>query len=145
MRVLDVGTGSGILAITAEKLGAASIVGIDNDLTALKNAEENLRLNKCRHVRNYFAELEQMQPDEYDLVLANINRNVLIRYKDLFHRFLATDSFLIISGLLRQDESIVLQAYIDSGYTLVRKNSQREWLMMVLKPPKKETTHADSY
>ena len=145
MSVLDVGTGSGILAIAAEKLGAESIVAIDNDLTALKNAEENLRLNNCSHIRNYFAELEQMQPVEYDIVVANINKNVLMQYKDLFYKFLTTKGMLIISGLLRQDESTVSQAYVQSGYTLLSRNSKKEWLMMVLNPPKKEETNENGY
>jgi ribosomal protein L11 methyltransferase len=143
--VLDVGTGSGILAIAAEKLGAESIVAIDNDLTALKNAEENLRLNKCKRTRIYLAELDQMQPVEYDIVVANINKNVLLHYKELFHQFIAPNGLLFISGLLRRDESSVLASYQRSGYTLISKNAQKEWLILVLKPPKKEDIDESGY
>jgi ribosomal protein L11 methyltransferase len=85
MRVLDVGTGSGILAIIADKLGAAAVTAIDNDIAALKNAMENTALNKVSPgVHLGLASLEQLIPQDPDLVLANINRNVLLNYASPF-------------------------------------------------------------
>lgn len=145
MSVLDVGTGSGILAIVAEKLGGEGIVAIDTDITALKNAEENLYLNNSKNIRVYLASLDQMSPVEYDLVCANINRNVLIEYKNYFARFIKADGVLILSGLLRRDESFVVQTYSEAGYNLVSRNTQKDWLMLVLSPPKKEEENESGY
>ncbi len=86
-----------------------------------------------------------MSPVEYDLVLANINRNIIIEYRDLFHKFMKADGALILSGLLRRDEVMVVQSFRDAGYTLITKNAQKEWLLLVLAPPEKAEEHESGY
>ena len=75
--VLDFGTGTGVLAILAEKLGASQILAIDNDEWSINNAYENLQMNQCKNIKvEYNNDLREL--DTYDIILANINLNVLI-------------------------------------------------------------------
>jgi ribosomal protein L11 methyltransferase len=132
MDVLDVGTGSGILAIVAAKLNAGSVMAFDNDPVALKNALENAQLNSVSNsVRFFMASPEMLQPSEYDLILANINRNVLIKYAELFPEFLKPGGKIILSGLLLRDEVQIHQVYQKAGFSLVEKNAKKDWLMLV--------------
>ena len=132
MHVMDVGTGSGILAIIAEKLGAESVIAFDDDPVALKNAIENARLNSVSEKVNFFlARPENLRPSEYELVLANINRNVLKKYASLFTEFISEGGKLIISGILIRDESIIRQHFEKVGFQLVEKATIKEWLLIV--------------
>jgi len=142
MDVLDAGTGSGILAILADKLGAESVTAFDNDPVALKNAFENARLNGASNkVKFYLVNPEMLQPSEYDLILANINRNVLIKYADLFADFLIKEGKLLLSGLLIKDELKILQVFNQAGFVLVQKNSMKDWLFLVLELRNKKETN----
>ena len=132
MRVLDVGTGSGILAIIADKLGAESVTAIDNDIAALKNAMENAALNKVSPgVRLELSSLEQLLPQEFDLVLANINRNVLLNYASRFPEYLNRGGKLILSGFLAADDLKVVEQYRQYGFSLVSKHIRKEWLALI--------------
>ncbi len=146
MQVLDVGTGSGILAIIADKLGAKSVTAIDYDATALKNAMENTALNKVSPgVHLGLATLEQLIPQEFDLVLANINRNVLLKYAALFPEFIKSGGKLILSGFLTMDDLIVVEQYSKYGFSLISKHIKKEWLALIFelkaKSKKNETSH----
>jgi ribosomal protein L11 methyltransferase len=100
--VLDFGTGTGILAILAEKLGAAVIRAIDNDDWSIANTKENLEVNKCRLV---LLEKASTIPEEmkYDLVLANINKNVIFKNLRIIKQQMNKDGVLLLSGLLIED------------------------------------------
>jgi ribosomal protein L11 methyltransferase len=133
MDVLDAGTGSGILAIIADKLGAGSVLAFDNDPVAIKNAFENAQLNGLSKKVNFIlANPEMLNPSEYDLILANINSNVLIKYAVLFADLLKKDGKILLSGLLRKDEFKMLQIFNQAGFVLVQKNSKKDWLFLVL-------------
>lgn len=144
MHVLDIGTGSGILAILAEKLGAEAVIAIDNDPLAIKNAHENARLNKSSgNIRFYIGQPENLQPSEYDIVMANINRNVLLRYAEVFPDFLKADGKLILSGIILSDESTILSAYEKAGFRLVKKNAAKEWLSMIFERRQSKSDRKD--
>jgi ribosomal protein L11 methyltransferase len=139
MKVLDVGTGSGILALVCEKLGVESILGIDNDITAIRNASENARLNKSTgNVRFILGQLEQFQPTEYNLILANINAKVLQDYAKLFPDYLIAQGKIVISGLLRSDEPKMIDVYQKSGFKLLTKDTSKEWLSLAFELKEKE-------
>ena len=132
MQVLDVGTGSGILAIIADKLGAESVAAIDHDIEAVKNASENAVLNKVSGgMRIVLAELEQLIPQEFDLILANINKNALLKYAGLFPDFMSAQGKLILSGILATDDRTVVEQYHQQGFRLVSKHLKKEWLALV--------------
>lgn len=101
MKILDFGTGSGILAILAAKLGAAGVLGIDNDALAIENAEENARLNRVgSKIELKLGSLEAVADEKYDLIFANL---ILAQVKEFFPRFkeaLKKDGLLVASGIL---------------------------------------------
>ncbi len=138
MSVFDVGTGSGILSIISENLGAEKIVAIDNDEIAIKNAREGLLLNKCKRVRLFVASLEYIDYEEFDLVLANINRNVLLHYASSFPLFMKLNAKLALSGILLSDEGLVTKTYQQNGFKVVSKSAKRDWLSLVFELIKKE-------
>lgn len=141
MRILDLGTGSGILALFAEKFTAESVMAIDNDPVALKNAFENAKLNNASDIVKFFvAQPENLQPSEYDIVMANINRNVLLRYADLLPKFLNVGGILMLSGIILSDEPTMINAFNKSGFRLVEKTALKDWLslMFELKEKKEE-------
>ncbi len=106
-RVLDFGTGTGILSILAEKLGAAAITAIDNDEWSITNAMENLERNAC--IKTMVEIADQATGDRsFDIILANINKNVILDNLDSLTKQLAPRGLLVLSGLLAPDEHEIL-------------------------------------
>jgi ribosomal protein L11 methyltransferase len=134
MQVLDVGTGSGILAVIARKMQAAQVLGIDNDLVAIKNALENKMLNRIDgHLQFVLAELHQLQPAENDMILANINLPVILDLAHLFPKYLKPNGWLIVSGVLLNDEPELIKKMAASGFIVIEKANKKEWLVLVFK------------
>ena len=108
--VADFGTGTGILAIMASKLGAKSVWAIDNDDWSIENANENIAKNNCQNIslekRDEFGNGQQ-----FEVVLANINRNVILDSVKQIAAGLSSGSTLLLSGLLKQDEEVVIKAF----------------------------------
>ena len=100
--VFDFGTGTGILAILAEKLGAAGVTAIDVDEWSIENARENFERNHCRKISVQLS--TEIPSDQFDLILANINRNVILQYMPQLKQALKPNGSLLLSGLLAQDE-----------------------------------------
>lgn len=116
--VLDVGTGSGILAIAAARLGAARALGIDADADAIQSARENLALNPAaRAVEFVVADLMSSQLPEADVVIANLTGALVIRSATTLQNAVRPGGMLIISGLLAHERDAVLMAMSDTGRT----------------------------
>ncbi len=110
-KILDAGTGSGVLSIGAILLGAKEVKAIDNDLEAVSVAQDNFKINKVRSkAKAYCLGLEQEQ-DNYDVVLANIISEVLIENKNKVFDLLKDKADLVLSGIITTDESKVIDAY----------------------------------
>jgi len=127
--LLDMGAGSGLLAISAGKLGAKGIVAIDNDPISVEASKVNAKVNGV--------ELESLLNDtppaqKFDLVVANILAGPLIEMAPKLAN--AVGSHLILSGLLIEQVEMVTQAYIDAGMELVRSDTKEEWASVELKP-----------
>lgn len=132
MSVLDAGTGSGILVILAKKLGAGRIIGFDIEPEAIENARHNARLNQVTGI-DFRLGNEQVIPDEkFNLILANINRNALIRLIPILKRHLKQDGKLIISGIFPADE-VALDNVIKDGFQCQQRLTENEWVALVLK------------
>ncbi len=130
-RVFDFGTGTGILAILADKMGAARADAIDNDTWAVDNAAENAVANSARVVRIWRADnLEAMENEQYDVLLANINRNILLTNMAQMKRILKKDGLLILSGILQEDEPVILKAAMEQNLHPVRKAEREHWLAL---------------
>lgn len=108
-RVADYGTGTGILAILAEKLGATSVLAIDNDDWSISNTLENLESNHCTRISCRQAEtLSGSGP--FDIILANINKNVILDQLPVMYKELAPGGILVLSGLLESDQPDIYAA-----------------------------------
>ncbi|HTE07591.1 MAG TPA: 50S ribosomal protein L11 methyltransferase, partial [Flavitalea sp.] len=102
-RVMDFGTGTGVLAILAEKLGASMITAIDNDEWSILNARENIAENKCARIQLTQAD-NAYTHKKYDIILANITRNIILDNVTAFASGLTATGTLLLSGLLPGDE-----------------------------------------
>lgn len=125
--LLDVGTGTGILAILAEKLGAKAVDAIDNDHWCIENARENIVLNHCRNIQ---VSLSGSLPEEkrYDLVLANIHKTFLLENRTGLVRLLRPGGILLMSGLLLEDREAVENAYLPlAGQPLIFRE-RNNWI-----------------
>jgi ribosomal protein L11 methyltransferase len=128
--VFDFGTGTGILSILAEKLGAEKVFGIDVDDWSIRNARENIDKNNCTRIE---VSLTSVLPvNKYDIVLANINRNVILDYMEQLKQLIVDEGYILFSGLLVQDEKDILN---DAAHELVLVNREEKdnWLSLLCK------------
>jgi ribosomal protein L11 methyltransferase len=133
-RVLDVGTGSGILAMVALRLGATSALAIDQDPEAIECAREYAVVNGFGvELELRVAQLVELDREEFDLVLANLDRNTLVRHFDCFHRFVKAGYCLLISGLQRDDETEISESLEAAGWMVLDKRWRDEWLALELR------------
>jgi ribosomal protein L11 methyltransferase len=109
-RVLDFGTGTGILAILAEKMGASDVLAIDNDHWSYENALENIQKNHATKVTVQLKD-DLVDLDSFDIILANINKNVLTEHALDLRQLLVSNGCLIISGLLSTDYDDICLKY----------------------------------
>ena len=138
-RVLDAGTGTGILAIAALKLGARAAVAFDVDPWAQANAVENFYLNGVAdRVAFYQGSIDVVDETGFDLVLANINRNALLDLLPAFAEKTESGGRLALAGLLRQDRERMLEAAAAQGFTDVHEAAEGEWWAGVWRKEGKE-------
>ena len=128
--VFDFGTGTGILGILAEKLGAKSVLGIDIDEWSIENAQENAERNNCKH---FTIELKDNPALEqtFDVILANINKNVILTYLSTIVSRLNANGQLLLSGLLNEDEEDVLQAAKELQIKHIATTHKNNWICVV--------------
>jgi ribosomal protein L11 methyltransferase len=129
--VLDFGTGTGILAILAEKSGAASITAIDNDEWSIKNAAENFEMNSCRKI-NLSLSSSIASRKKFDIILANINRNVILENFKSINNHLKIPGILVISGFLKDDEEIMKKSAENFRLKCMKKLIRDNWICMKL-------------
>lgn len=131
-RVLDAGTGTGILAIAACKLGAARAIGFDYDPWSERNATENALINQIdSRLDIRLGGFDQVQAeDKFDVVLANINRNVILEYLEKMVDHLSDDGILCLSGLLYSDEDAVTSKLEHLPVHVTDKKREDEWILL---------------
>ncbi|MDZ7372214.1 MAG: 50S ribosomal protein L11 methyltransferase [candidate division KSB1 bacterium] len=128
-RLLDVGTGTGILSIAALKLGAASAVALDIDPVAAMTAQKNAAVNGVADRMVVLAGgIEALRAQEFDLIAANIQRSVIVRLLPLFWRLLRRGGKCLVSGILHDEEDQVRAACLDCGLEVLRVLRENEWL-----------------
>ncbi len=129
LRILDVGTGTGILAIAASKLAPQKFVlGIDNDEWCELNGNENVKANRAEDsVKIKLAEIGQIEEKDFDLVLANINKNVLKLIAEEISAKTKIGGRVILSGLLIVDEDEIIDVYEKNNFRFEDKSTMNEW------------------
>lgn len=132
--VLDAGTGTGILAIAALKAGAEQAFGFDIDEWSEDNARENMALNNIDKFEVKLGSIETIPSEkEYDLILANINRNALMELIPELNKHLKPGGKLLLSGLLEADEPTILEITDKQLLTHVATRQQQEWIAILLR------------
>ncbi len=135
MKVLDVGTGSGILAMAAAKLGAAAVLGLDIDPAAVKIAKSNIRYNGLQHlvkVRGSHGTDFDISGNCYDLVVANLYSNVILDIGNNLMTQVASGGHLIISGILSK-RSLEIQQYFENlGCIMEAVHGDGDWAAFVI-------------
>lgn len=135
MRVLDVGTGSGILSAAAAKLGAAQVLAFDTDYLAVVAASENVKRNGVEDKLWLFqGELNALHPSpSWDLVVVNILAPVIVRLMEQqrLAEYLSTNGRLILSGVIEEQESDVLRVMEAVSITLTKRTAIRDWVCLV--------------
>ena len=125
--VFDFGTGTGILAILAAKLGAAEIAAIDNDAWSIENAAENFARNNCDTIHLQLAAAPPVE-EQFDIVLANINKHIILENINLLAAMLKANGQLLVSGLLKEDEVDILKAVNDLHLKHIQTYSRDKWI-----------------
>lgn len=131
--VLDFGTGTGVLAILADMLGATDITGIDNDEWAVENAVENVQRNSKEGIAIFRATLEELPERQYDVILANINRHILIQCMGGLFARLHKGGVLLMSGLLAEDEMIIRTEAEAAGFSVFEVSHRNGWISVLCK------------
>lgn len=134
--VIDVGTGSGILMVAAEKLGAGKIVGTDIDPMAVEVAEENLLLNKVdmEKAKAYAGDLVTVVQDEkFDVVVANILADVLLILLKDISRVVKKDGLVIFSGIIEDKLEEMKRAVEEVGLEILEVKADKEWRAMLMR------------
>ncbi len=133
MRVLDVGTGSGILAISAAKLGAKEVIAIDVDLDAVETARKNVHLNNV-HEQVFVSNMPLWEIEgPFDLVLANIDRDSLLLLSKELSAQVASNGLLLLSGILDHQAEAIEQGFSNLGLKLVSivpDEKDSKWILM---------------
>lgn len=132
--VLDVGAGTGVLAIAAVMLGAKKAFTVDIDEWCLTNAIENCELNKVRDkVVVQLGEIKDVSTNNFDMVFANIQKNVLLGIKNEIKERIAPAGILLLSGLFYSDEPDIIEQYAKMSFTHLETVRMDEWIAVVLK------------
>jgi ribosomal protein L11 methyltransferase len=138
-RLLDVGTGSAILAIAAARLGASHVVAVESDLDAMDNAAENIERNEtaaqvtllCDRVDDTF--LEAYGGGAFDGILANVLSSVLLPLLPAFHRALASGGWTILAGILAEEAGAVRAAAEQAGFAVRAEDAEEQWWGVLLR------------
>lgn len=129
--VFDFGSGTGILAILAAQMGASEVVGIDNDEWSYENAIENATQNNCPNVKIMLGTIDLVGGTQFDVILANINRHILLQYMSDMFSGLVNEGKILMSGLLTDDFDIINESATKVGFKLLDKQELNNWIVLL--------------
>ncbi len=130
--VADIGTGSGILAITAIKFGAAHAIAIDNDPLVIDVAKDNAQMNNVFNKIDFMHATADMLIEQYDFVCANILHNVLAEIMSDLKNIMKPNAHMVLSGILDEKKDIVLEAVKKQNLNVVEILHQEQWVAIVV-------------
>ena len=134
-RVLDIGTGSGILSICASKLGAREIFAYDIDPVAVKVAKENVKDGGCDNITVGVSDLLQDidKSEKYDFCLANIVAEIIIRMLPDISQYLSSGAPIILSGIIKSSKDEVVSALSKYGFAVLKEETENDWVALLVK------------
>lgn len=130
--VLDAGTGTGILAFVAWKRGALRVHGFDIDSWAVENSLENAGLNECTSVTFSLGNIRDEDATAYDVLIANINRNILLDELEEYAKRIHSGGYLFLSGFYTSDISLLAEAASSYGLTIQVQSEKERWACLRL-------------
>lgn len=125
--VLDVGTGTGVLAILSEKLGAKKIIGTEIDEGSYENAISNIELNDSKNIKLLKGDIEIVTETAFDVILANINKNILIKHLPVYASLCKLNGDLIMSGFFTSDVQEIENEAAKYGFQLNKTVNSDSW------------------
>lgn len=128
LQVLDMGSGTGLLAILACKRGAAAADAIDYDRWCYENALENVALNNLTNIEVIHGDAARLGDKGYDLIIANINRNILLQDLPIYSSVLRAGSPLFLSGFYDEDLVVITEACKSNGLTYQSHKTRKNWI-----------------
>ena len=130
-KVIDFGTGTGVLAILAHKMGAGEIIAVDYDDWSIENAAENFEKNNCLNIQ--LQKLDHFPVGLYDMIFANINLNVIADNMEAMAKSLNGNAVLLVSGILKSDLTEILEISAQNGLKLKKQSEKNNWLCIAFK------------
>ncbi|MEM6725546.1 MAG: 50S ribosomal protein L11 methyltransferase, partial [Bacteroidota bacterium] len=130
LRVFDYGCGTGVLGLLTKKMGAQQVDGIDYDILSVENSLKNAQKNGLQWDHLAKATLEQFPREEYDLVLANINRNVILDNLDTLYPKVNPGGLVLFSGFYESDLPVMQPALVKSGFQIVDQRVRQDWMCL---------------
>ena len=132
-RLLDMGCGTGILAILASKLGAKEIIGIDIDEWSVENAIENCAANNCTNISIKKGDVDLLETEgQFDIILANINKNILKKQLPYYSKVCKPKGGLYLSGFFTTDVEELIKVAESCSFKYLLSRNENEWAMMKL-------------
>ncbi len=132
-KLLDMGTGTGVLAIVAEKIGVSDILAVDIESWSVENTIENAQRNRCNSIRALEADIEGVVDNGFEVVLANINKNVLKRHFESYYNLLVDKGILVISGFFESDSDELIKIAEELGFTFESMYTKETWAALKFK------------
>lgn len=129
-KVLDMGCGTGVLAIVAEKRGASHLDAIDIDNWCYQNTRENVERNECSRIEAFEGGAELLQDRKYDIIIANINRNILLEDMQAYNHSLNKGGELYLSGFYSKDIPVIQEECEKYGLEYSDYKEREEWVAL---------------
>lgn len=130
--IMDMGCGTGVLAIIAKKLGASKVEGVDIEEWAYENSVENAALNHEEGINFYHGNAHLLKQKSFDIILANINRNILLNDMSVYSESLNDSGKLVMSGFYKTDVEVIVKEGKKNGLNFVHSKSKNGWALLQL-------------
>lgn len=129
-KVLDMGAGTGVLAILAEKLGASYIEAVEIEPWSAENCDFNAKRNGCERILSLFGDFDVVRENQFDVILANINKNVLKSQLEFYTSKLKSSGLLLLSGFFTSDNDELISHANQFGFSLEKTENKENWSML---------------